>query len=147
MRRDVGRVRTQVPETLGPARRATFKRSNVAIIGDVSMRINDEEILSVAYDEDLEAELEDERYQRALRRLTVSDVLATVDDLIAQRADEHRHPLYSLTKAVLTHGGFRSSGKRAAVAEHIAAACEDLVETAIQHLINEELSLDGPWEE
>jgi hypothetical protein len=111
------------------------------------MRINDEEILSVAYDEDVEAELADARYHLALKRLTVSDVLATVDSLIASQSDERAHPLYHLAKHALTCGTYRTSGKRALAAERLSSVFEDLVQTAIDTLIEETLTLDGPWED
>jgi hypothetical protein len=118
----------------------------VAIIGDVSMRINDEAILSVAYDEDVEAELADARYNLTLQRITVDEVIAGVEDIIAQQPDARKHPLYSLAKHVLGHGGFRSSGRRAHVADQLGQVFEDLIEKAIEHLVQEELSNFGPWE-
>jgi hypothetical protein len=111
------------------------------------MRINDETILSVAYDEDLEAELADERYNRALKRLTVSDILATVDDMVQSEPDMRRHPLYVLATHVLRHGGFRSSGRRAYVAERLGQVFEDLIEEAVERLVQEELASGVSWED
>ena len=110
------------------------------------MRVN-ESILAAAYDEDLEAERADERYQLALKRLTVSDVLATVDDMVQSEPDMRKHPLYTLATHVLRHGGFRSSGRRAHVADQLGQVFEDLIEKAIEHLVQEELSNFGPWGE
>ena len=129
-----------------PARHATTTSERyVAIIGDVSMRINNEAILSVAYDEDLEAELADERYRRALKRLTVSDVLATVDDMVQSEPDMRRHPLHALVRHCLRNGTYRTSGQRAHMSEHLAAVFEDLIDKAIEKLVQEELSNFGPW--
>ncbi len=99
------------------------------------------------YHEDLEREREETRYELALKRLTVSDVLATVDDMVQSEPDMRKHPLYTLAKHVLRCGGFRSSGKRAAVAEHLAAVAEELIEQAIATLAQEELANFGPWED
>jgi len=99
------------------------------------------------YHEDLERDIEEERYALALKRLTVSDVLATVDDMVQSEPDMRLHPLYALAKHVLRHGGFRSSGKRVYVAEQIGAVFEHLIEDAIEQLVREELSNFGPWED
>jgi hypothetical protein len=99
------------------------------------------------YEDDLEAELADERYRLALKRITVSDVLSEVDALIRDQPDERRHPLYTLAKHVLRHGGFRSSGKRVYVAEQLGMVFEDLIDEAIERLVAEELSNFGPWED
>ena len=101
----------------------------------------------VHYHCDLEAELAEERYERALRRITVDEVLAEVDDFIAQQPDPRGHPLYTLAKHVLRHGGFRSSGRRAYVAAQLGHVFEDLIEDAIERLVQEELSNCGPWED
>ena len=131
-----------------PARHATTTSERyVAIIGDVSMRINDEAILSVAYDEDLEAELAEERYRRALKRLTVSDVLATVDDMIQSEPDERHHPLFALARHCLRSGGFRSTGQRSHMAEFIADKYETLIDMAIERLVQEELASGVSWED
>ena len=98
-------------------------------------------------DYDLEAELVDERYARALKRITVDEVLSEVDSLIARESGFRKHPLHALATRVLRHGGFRSSGKRAAVAEHLAAVAEELIEQAIETLAQEELANFGPWED
>jgi hypothetical protein len=100
-----------------------------------------------SHDYDLEAERADQRYERALKRITVDEVLAGVDDLIAQQSDPRKHPLYTLAKHVLRHGGFRSSGRRAHVAAQLGQVFEDLIEDAIERLAQEELANFGPWEE
>jgi hypothetical protein len=99
------------------------------------------------YHEDLEAELANERYDRALRRITVSDVLATVDDMVQSEADMRRHPLHALVRHCLRNGTYRTSGQRAHMADHLSAAYEDLIDLAIEKLVQEKLSNFGPWEE
>ncbi len=101
----------------------------------------------IHYHEDLEREREETRYELALKRLTVSDVLATVDDMVQSESDLRRHPLYTLAKHVLRHGGFRSSGRRAYVAEALGAKFEDLIEDAIERLVQEELASGVSWED
>ena len=99
------------------------------------------------YHEDLEREREETRYELALKRLTVSDVLATVDDMVQSEPDMRRHPLYVLATHVLRHGGLRSSGRRAHVAEQLGAKFEDLIEDAIECLVQEELASGVSWED
>jgi hypothetical protein len=100
-----------------------------------------------SHDDDLEAEIADERYERALRRITVDEVLSTLDDLIAQQPDPRKHPLYSLARHVLRHGGYRQTGQRTHMSDFLTAKFEDLIESAIERLGQEELSNFGPWED
>ena len=65
-----------------------------------------------SHDIDVDAELADERYERARRRLTVSDVLSEVNRLISEEPDDRRHPLYALARHCLRSGGYRSTGQR-----------------------------------
>jgi hypothetical protein len=111
------------------------------------MRINDETILAAAYDEDLEAEIADERYRRALKRVTVSDVLATVDDMITSEPDMRKHPLYTLAKHVLRHGGYRQTGQRVHMSDFLMAKFEDVLDEAIERLVSEELDSGVSWED
>jgi hypothetical protein len=111
------------------------------------MRINDEAILSVAYDEDLEAELADARYNRALKRLTVSDILATVDDMVQSEPDMRKHPLHALARHCLRNGTYRTSGQRAYMSAHLGAVFEDLIDKAIERLVQEELASGVSWED
>jgi hypothetical protein len=99
------------------------------------------------YHEDLEAERYYQRYELARNRVTVSDVLSEVDHLIADEHDERKHPLYTLAKHVLRHGGFRSSGRHAYVAEQLGMVFENLIDDAIERLVNEELASGVSWED
>jgi hypothetical protein len=47
--------------------------------------------------------------------------------MVQSEPDMRRHPLYTLAKHVLRHGGFRSSGRRAHVAEQLGQVFEDLI--------------------
>jgi hypothetical protein len=110
------------------------------------MRVN-ESILAAAYDEDVEAERADERYEMALKRITVSDVLATVDDMVQSEPDMRKHPLYTLAKHVLRHGGYRQTGQRTHMADFLTARYEDLLDLAIERLVQEELESGVSWED
>jgi hypothetical protein len=99
------------------------------------------------YHDDLEAELYDRRYNMALQRLTVSDVLSVLDDMVRNEADERKHPLFHLVRHSLRYGTCWSSGKRCHFSELLGAAYEDMIEIAIERLIAEELANFGPWED
>jgi hypothetical protein len=99
------------------------------------------------YHEDLEAELYEARYTAALQRLTVSDVLSVIDDAIRTEPDERRHPLYHLVRHSLHYGTVWSSGKRCHFAELLGAVYEDLIEQAIEKLVQEELANFSSWED
>lgn len=100
-----------------------------------------------SYDIDTEAELADRRYAQALQRLTVGAVLGEVDHLIADEPDERKHPLYHLARHVLRYGGFRRSGQRAHMADHLGMVFEDLIEEAVERLVQEELASGVSWED
>jgi hypothetical protein len=99
------------------------------------------------HEDDLESELQSRRYDMALRRLTVSDVLSVIDDMVRTEADERKHPLFALVRHSLRFGTYRTSGKHAHVAALLGAVYEDLIEEAIERLVQEELSNFGPWED
>src|SRR5918992_2193043 len=91
------------------------------------------------YHEDLEAERHQQRYELALQRLTVSDVLSVLDDMVRAEPDERKHPLYHLVKHSLRYGTVWTSGKRCHFSEILGAAFEDMIEQAIEKLVAEEL--------
>jgi hypothetical protein len=101
----------------------------------------------VSHDIDPQAELNDERYERALKALSPSDVLATVDDLVAQILDTRDHPLYALVVHCLRYGTTKSSGKRPYVSELVGAAYEPLIDEAITRLVEEKLADFSAWED
>jgi hypothetical protein len=79
--------------------------------------------MSIPYPSDFEIDHEaDRQWQReqaALRTLEIGDVLAEVDDLIAQEPDPAKHPLYSLGGPCpgLDHHGGHGHGAATAVCE------------------------------
>ena len=99
------------------------------------------------YHEDLEAELYDRRYNMALQRLTISDVLATVDDMVQSEPDMRKHPLHHLVRHALKFGTYGRSGRRAHLGDVLCAAYEDMIEEAIERLVAEELASGASWEE
>jgi hypothetical protein len=99
------------------------------------------------YHEDHEAERHHQRYELALGRLTISDVLATVDDMVQSEPDMRKHPLHHLVRHALKFGTYGRSGRRAHLGDVLCAAYEDMIEVAIERLVAEELANFGPWEE
>jgi hypothetical protein len=97
------------------------------------------------YHDDLEAELEHERYELARKRITVSDLLSEVDSLIAAEPDDRKHPLFRLALYCLRNGSYLSTGKRSHLAELIADKYEALIDRALEHLIEEELQSGVTW--
>jgi hypothetical protein len=101
----------------------------------------------VGHDIATQAECNEERYERALKALSPGDVLATVDDLVAQILDAHDHPLYGLVVHCLQHGTTTSSGKRPHMSELVGASYEPLIEEAITRLVEEKLAGFSTWED
>jgi hypothetical protein len=52
------------------------------------------------------------RHVRALKALSLSDVLATVDDLVAQMLDARHHPVDELVAHGPRYRGVKRHGKR-----------------------------------
>ena len=100
----------------------------------------------VSHDIGTQAELNDERHERALLALSPSDVLATVDDLVAQILSARDHPLYALVVHCLQYGTTKSSSKRPYVSEVVGASYEPLIEEAITQLVEEKLADFSVWE-
>jgi hypothetical protein len=101
----------------------------------------------VSHDIDTQAELNDERYERALKALSPSDVLATVDDLVAQMLNARDHPLYALVVHCLQYGTTKRSGKRPHMSEMVGASYEPLIEAAMARLVEETLADCSAWED
>jgi hypothetical protein len=101
----------------------------------------------VSHDIDMQAQLNDERYERALKALSPSDVLATVDDLVAQILNACEHPLCALVVHCLQYGTTKSSGKRPSVSEMVGASYEPLIDEAIARLVEEKLTDFSAWED
>src|SRR5262245_11361806 len=72
------------------------------------------------FDEDPTAAHHEERRRRAVRQLDPGDVIATIEDLVAQIADSQQHPLYHLVlfyldRQTAVHGGAFFDGWKALV--------------------------------
>ena len=100
-----------------------------------------------SHDIDVQAELNEARYEQALQALRPSEVLATVDALVAQLVNAREHPLYALVAHCLHAGTAQRSGKRPYVSELVGAAYEPLIEAAITRLVEEQLADSSAWEE
>jgi hypothetical protein len=94
----------------------------------------------ISHDIDRQAELNDERYERALKALSPSDVLATVDDLGAQMLNAREHPLSALVAHCLPYGTTKCSGKCPSVSELVGASYELLIHAAMTRLVEETLA-------
>jgi hypothetical protein len=94
----------------------------------------------ISHDIDTQAELNDERYERALKALSPSDVLATVDDLGAQMLNAREHPLSALVAHCLPYGTTKCSGKCPSVSELVGASYEPLIHAAMTRLVEETLA-------
>ena len=94
-----------------------------------------------------QAELNEKRYERAVKALSPGDVLATVDDMVSQILDAHDHPLYDLVIHCLRHGTTNSSGKRPYMSEMVGASYEPLIDAAITRLAEEKLADFSAWED
>jgi hypothetical protein len=101
----------------------------------------------LSYDTEAQAELSEARHARALKALSPSDVLATVDDLAAQILDARHHPLYDLVAHCLRYGGTKRSGKCPHMSEMVGASYEPLIEEAITRLVEEKLGGSSTWED
>jgi hypothetical protein len=100
-----------------------------------------------SHDIDTRAELDQERYQHALKALSASDVLAAVDDLVSQIPDAHDHPLYTLVAHCLRYGTTKVSGKRPYICEMVGTSYEPLIDAAISRLVEEKLTDFCAWED
>jgi hypothetical protein len=71
----------------------------------------------------------------AIRRaLDVDDVLAEVDDLLADLRGP-KHPLYALTAYCVHHGTTQQTGKAPWMAENVGVALEPYIAQAIERLV------------
>ena len=75
-----------------------------------------------------------------MKALSSSNVLATVDDLVAQMLNARDHPLYALVVHCLQYGTTKSKGKRPYVSEIVGASDEPLIDEAITRLVEEKLA-------
>jgi hypothetical protein len=95
---------------------------------------------------DRQAGLNAERYEQARKGLNPSDVLATIDDMVAQLVDAHDHPLHALVEDCLHDGASKRSGKRPSVSAAVGGLYEPLIYEAITRLVEEKLADFGAWE-
>jgi hypothetical protein len=100
----------------------------------------------IRHEIDTQAELNAERYGQALKVLSPSDVLATIDDMVAQIVEAHDHPLHALVEDCLHYGTSKRSGKRPDVSATVGGLYEPLIHDAIRGLVEEKLADFGAWE-
>jgi hypothetical protein len=101
--------------------------------------------MSIPYPSDFEIDHEaDRQWQRAqaaLRTLEIGDVLAEVDDLIAQEPDPAKHPLYSLVAHALDRTTMAGTGTA------LQLRYAKLVDYAIERLVEQKLADVSAWED
>jgi hypothetical protein len=99
---------------------------------------------NVHYPDDFEidyhADLQWRRQHAALQSLAIGDVLAEVDDLIAQEPDEQNHPLYSLVAHALDRVTMPGT------AEGLMSRYGRLIDHAIERLVEQRLADPTCWE-
>jgi hypothetical protein len=93
------------------------------------------------FDVDYHADLQWRRQEMARKALSVSDVLAEVDALIAAEEDERLHPLYSLAAHSL--GETTQPGS----AEGLMDRFRRLVDYAVERLVEQKLADPHAWED
>jgi hypothetical protein len=81
---------------------------------------------------DVQSAHEEERRRRALKTLTVSDVLSELDDLIADEPDASKHPCHGLVAFLLDQAWACDGGQ-------LFDRWKALTLTAIDHLVTERL--------
>jgi hypothetical protein len=94
-----------------------------------------------APDIDGQADLEWHRQQLALQSLSISDILAEVDSLIAAEPDEQRHPLFSLVAHALDKRIMAGTG------ESLQVRYGRLIDHAIERLVEQRLADPSCWED
>jgi hypothetical protein len=97
--------------------------------------------LPYRWPDDPEADRRWQRQQLALRSLSISDVLAEVDSLIAAEPDEQRHPLFSLVANALDRRMMPGTG------EGLMARYGRLIDQAIERLVEAQLADPTAWED
>jgi hypothetical protein len=89
---------------------------------------------------DYHSDLQWQRQQMARQSLEPGDVLAEVDDLIAQEPDPEQHPLYSLAAHALDRRVMPGT------AEGLLARYRRLIDHAIERLVEQRLADPHAWE-
>jgi hypothetical protein len=94
----------------------------------------------VASDVDDAADLAWHRQQLALQSLSISDILAEVDSLIAAEPDEQRHPLFSMVANDLDRRIMPGTG------ESLQTRYGKLIDHASETLVEQRLADSTCWE-
>ena len=85
----------------------------------------------MSHDSDAQAELNEARHAAALKALSPSDVLATVDDLVAPMRDGRHHPVDELVAHGLRYRCVKAPRGRPSRSEVGGASYGPLLEAAI----------------
>jgi hypothetical protein len=90
-----------------------------------------QERTQVSHDSDARAELNEARHARALKALSPSDVLATVEDLVAQLLEARHHPVDELVAHGLRYSCVKAPRGAPADERGGGASYGPLIEAAI----------------
>ncbi len=91
----------------------------------------------MSHDTDAQAELNEARHVRALKALSLSDVLATKDDLVAQMLDARHHPVDELEAHYPRYRGVKRRGEHPSMSERVGASYEPLIDEALTRVVEE----------
>jgi hypothetical protein len=122
-----------------PAEACNFKRSSDPIVKEQHMASQQ---IPYPADYDLEAELADQRYHRALRQVTVFDVVSLACAILSEREMDRTHPLYHLARHVLQHGSYKRSGRYAHMSDSLSRTLEDVCDEAVERCVVDILQSD-----
>jgi hypothetical protein len=108
-------------------------------------------MLSIPYpttfDIDTQAERNAERAAQAREHIDPSDLLAVVQHLMLEIADDAQHPLWPLIQHCARVGTLTETGKRPHQCEGVGEAFLPLIDKAISRLVDEQLADASAWED
>jgi hypothetical protein len=98
-------------------------------------------------DEDYPRRLEEARAARARASLDASDVLAELQHLLLEIAEDTQHPFWSLVRHCTAVGTTQETGVRPYMAAQVGEALLPLIDKAISRLVGERLDDWSAWED
>jgi hypothetical protein len=96
-------------------------------------------------DQDDQLLRETQRAERAREALDPSNVLAVVQHLLLEIADDTQNPLWSLVQSCTRTGTASETGKTPHLTEQVGAAFLPLIDQAITRLVDERLADFNAW--
>jgi hypothetical protein len=99
------------------------------------------------FDIDTETEIAETRATQARERIDPSDLLAVVQHIMLEIADDQQHPLWPLIRHCAEVGTMTETGKRPHQCEGVGEAFLPLIDNAISRLVDEKLADVSAWED